>query len=188
MKIEDVRRTAYSMRSPTRLSARAVSLLRSRIHDHTYRTDMDALRAVVPSRSKFMSRGEVRVSSACGLDGFGDYTETGQVIPVKFNGVEGGYVHSMYRTDEARCGRPELWGFPKKYATPRWRWGKTFWSAAFITAKPLCRSLHGLQARLGIMRRSEVAQGAELHDQDHPHVDATPRICELVRYYLKTSR
>ena len=27
--------------------------------------------------------------------GFGDYTESGQVIPVKFNGKEGSYTHAM---------------------------------------------------------------------------------------------
>ena len=33
--------------------------------------------------------------------GFGDYTETGQVIPVSFNCQKGGYTHSMYLNDDA---------------------------------------------------------------------------------------
>ena len=33
--------------------------------------------------------------------GFGDYTESGQVIPVRFRGVDGSYSHAMYLYDEA---------------------------------------------------------------------------------------
>ena len=51
--------------------------------------------------------------------GFGDYTESGQVIPVKFNGIEGGYTHAMFLNDGPPIyGGRELWGFPKKYAQP----------------------------------------------------------------------
>ncbi len=31
--------------------------------------------------------------------GFGDYTETGQVIPVSFQGRKGGYNHCMFLND-----------------------------------------------------------------------------------------
>src|SRR4029078_544190 len=52
--------------------------------------------------------------------GFGDYTETGQVIPVRFQGEHGAYVHSMYLDDDAPiAGGRELWGFPKKLASPK---------------------------------------------------------------------
>jgi acetoacetate decarboxylase len=52
--------------------------------------------------------------------GFGDYTESGQVIPVRFRGEEGAYVHSMYLDDDAAIvGGRELWGFPKKLAEPK---------------------------------------------------------------------
>ena len=51
--------------------------------------------------------------------GFGDYTETGQVIPVKFRGRKGGYTHCMFLNDEPPiAGGRELWGFPKKLANP----------------------------------------------------------------------
>ena len=58
-------------------------------------------------------------------NGFGDYTETGQVIPVRFRGAdgvvqEGGYVHAMYLDDNAPiAGGREIWGFPKKLAKPK---------------------------------------------------------------------
>ena len=65
-------------------------------------------------------------SSVCpNSNGFGDYTETGQVIPVRFRGAdgavqEGGYVHAMYLDDNAPiAGGREIWGFPKKLAKPK---------------------------------------------------------------------
>ena len=51
--------------------------------------------------------------------GFGDYTESGQVIPVTFQGRKGGYSHCMFLDDHPPiAGGPELWGFPKKLAKP----------------------------------------------------------------------
>ena len=51
--------------------------------------------------------------------GFGDYTETGQVIPVSFRGRKGGHTHCMFLNDHpASAGGRELWGFPKKLASP----------------------------------------------------------------------
>ena len=87
----------------------------------TYRTDMDALRAVVPEPLEIVEpivKYEfIRMPDSTG---FGDYTESGQVIPVTFNGEKGAYVHSMYLDDEAPiAGGREIWGFPKKLATPK---------------------------------------------------------------------
>src|SRR5262249_7602788 len=51
--------------------------------------------------------------------GFGDYTESGQVIPVRIRGDVGGYVHFMFLNDHPPvAGGRELWGFPKKLASP----------------------------------------------------------------------
>jgi acetoacetate decarboxylase len=51
--------------------------------------------------------------------GFGDYTESGQVIPVSFQGRKGGYSHCMFLNDHPPiAGGRELWGFPKKLAEP----------------------------------------------------------------------
>jgi acetoacetate decarboxylase len=52
--------------------------------------------------------------------GFGDYTESGQVIPVSFKGRKGGYTHCMFLNDHPPiAGGRELWGFPKKLAQPK---------------------------------------------------------------------
>jgi acetoacetate decarboxylase len=55
----------------------------------TYRTDAAALEAVVPEPLEIVEpvvKYEfIRMPDSTG---FGDYTESGQVIPVRFNGVE----------------------------------------------------------------------------------------------------
>src|SRR5262245_44597677 len=57
----------------------------------TYRTDPDKLRAVVPEPLEvdepLVKYEFIRMPDSTG---FGDYTETGQVIPVKFRGRKGG--------------------------------------------------------------------------------------------------
>ena len=54
--------------------------------------------------------------------GFGDYTESGQVIPVSFRGRKGSYTHCMFLNDHPPiAGGRELWGFPKKLASPTLR-------------------------------------------------------------------
>src|SRR5258705_3381119 len=89
----------------------------------TYRTEMDAVRAVVPEPLEVVEplvKFEfIRMPDSTG---FGDYTESGQVIPVRFKGQTGAYVHAMYLDDEAPiAGGRELWGFPKKFAEPKLR-------------------------------------------------------------------
>src|SRR5271155_3411087 len=67
----------------------------------TYRTDPEALAAVVPEPLEVVEpvvKYEfIRMPDSTG---FGDYTETGQVIPVRLNGVEGGYTHAMCLADD----------------------------------------------------------------------------------------
>src|SRR6478752_8847185 len=66
----------------------------------TYRTDPDKLRAVVPEPLEvdepLVKYEFIRMPDSTG---FGDYTETGQVIPVRFRGRKDGYVHSMFLDD-----------------------------------------------------------------------------------------
>src|SRR6187200_3236254 len=87
----------------------------------TYRTDPAALESVVPEPltwdDPLVKYEFIRMPDSTG---FGDYTESGQVIPVRFNGEDGVYVHSMYLDDDAPiAGGRELWGFPKKLALPK---------------------------------------------------------------------
>ncbi len=67
----------------------------------TYETDMDLLRAIVPAplevTEPLVKFEFIRMPDSTG---FGDYTESGQVIPVRFKGKMGGYSHSMYYLDD----------------------------------------------------------------------------------------
>ncbi len=155
----------------------------------TYRTDLDALRAVVPEPLKVTSpivKYEfIRMPDSTG---FGDYTESGQVIPVSFDGQEGAYVHSMYLNDEAPiAGGRELWGFPKKLAAP----------SLSVEKDTLLGTLdYGpvrvATATMGYKHRTLDAAAvlAAMLAPNYllkiiPHVDGSARICELVRYFLE---
>ena len=88
----------------------------------TYCTDAAKLRAIVPEplelndREPLVKYEFIRMPDS---NGFGDYTESGQVIPVSFRGRMGGYTHCMFLNDEGPiAGGRELWGFPKKLAQP----------------------------------------------------------------------
>lgn len=155
----------------------------------TYRTDIDALRALVPQP---LQVGEpivkyefIRMPDSTG---FGDYTESGQVIPVTFEGQAGGYVHSMYLNDEAPiAGGRELWGFPKKLAAPSLTVEKDtllgtldYGSVRVATATMgyKHRALEPASVRAALLAPNYLLKII-------PHVDDTARICELVRYFLE---
>jgi acetoacetate decarboxylase len=54
----------------------------------------------------------IRISDSTG---FGDYTETGQVIPVTFRDRKGGYSHRMFLNDDPPiAGGRELWGLSEE--------------------------------------------------------------------------
>jgi Acetoacetate decarboxylase (ADC)/Glucose-6-phosphate dehydrogenase, C-terminal domain len=95
----------------------------------TNRTDLEKLRTVVPEpleinqREPLVKYEFIRMPDSTG---FGDYTESGQVIPVSFRGRRGDYTHCMFLNDEGPiAGGRELWGFPKKlrqdYVEEAWR-------------------------------------------------------------------
>ena len=188
MKIDDVRRNAYAMPltspafppGPYRFVHREFLVI-------SYETDMDALRAVVPEplvvSEPIVKYEFIRMPDSTG---FGDYTESGQVIPVSFDGAKGGYVHAMYLNDHPPiAGGRELWGFPKKLAEPTLRV-----DVDTLVGTLDYRSVRVASATMGFKHRSVPAEGvlASLAAPNFllkiiPHVDGTPRICELVRYY-----
>jgi acetoacetate decarboxylase len=154
----------------------------------TYRTDPERLRAVVPAPLEvdgaIVKYEFIRMPDSTG---FGDYTETGQVIPVSFRGKKGGYSHCMFLNDEGPlAGGRELWGFPKKLAKPQLQ----------VETDTLVGTLDYGRIRLatGTMgykfRPADLAAvRASLEAPNYllkiiPHVDGSPRICELVEYYL----
>jgi acetoacetate decarboxylase len=155
----------------------------------TYRTDPERLRTVVPEPLEItepvVKYEFIRMPDSTG---FGDYTETGQVIPVSWQGRKGGYTHCMFLNDEPPiAGGRELWGFPKKLANPSLR----------TEIDMLVGTLD-----YGPVRVATGTMAYKHRQADHsaikttlsmpnfllkiiPHVDGTARICELVEYYLE---
>lgn len=193
MKMDDVRKTAFAMpltspafpRGPYRFMQREFFII-------TYQTDVDALRAVVPEpleidpQAPYVHYEFIRMPDSTG---FGNYTESGQVIPVTYEGVKGNYTHSMYLDDHPPiAGGRELWGFPKKLAKP----------ALAVHTDTLVGTLD-----YGPVRVAEGTMGYKYQTLDAsaeqlrmsqtpnfllkiiPHVDGSVRICELVRYFLQ---
>jgi acetoacetate decarboxylase len=154
----------------------------------TYRTDPDLLQKVIPAPLK-LAEPVVKFEFINMPDstGFGHYCESGQVIPVTLDGVPGGYVHSMYLNDHPpiAAGR-ELWGFPKKLGEPELRVHKdtlmgTLDYSDFRVATGTMGFKHQALDHAAIIER--------MREQNFllkiiPHVDGSPRICELVRYNL----
>ena len=120
--------------------------------------------------------------------GFGDYTEAGQVIPVRFEGRAGNYTLCMFLNDHPpiAAGR-ELWGFPKKLAGPSLR-TETDTLVGTLDYGPV-RVATGT---MGYKHKEADAAATkeELAAPNFllkiiPHVDGSPRICELVEYHLE---
>jgi acetoacetate decarboxylase len=195
MKIADVRAKAFAMplmdpaypQPPYRFYDREFIVI-------TYRSDPDVLREVVPEPLEVVGDTVayefIRMPDSTG---FGDYTETGQVIPVRFatpsgEVQEGGYVHAMYLDDNSPiAGGREIWGFPKKLARPKIAHEQETLVATLHYGSVLC-----VTATMGYKHREiELAPLAEAMARPAfmikiiPHVDCTPRICELVRYYME---
>jgi acetoacetate decarboxylase len=155
----------------------------------SYRTDADKLREIIPEPLEIVSdlvKFEfIRMPNSTG---FGDYTEAGQVIPVKFRGRTGNYTLCMFLNDHPPiAGGRELWGFPKKLAGPSLR-TETDTLVGTLDYGPV-RVATGT---MGYKHRQADAEATlrELSAPNFllkiiPHVDGTPRICELVEYHLE---
>ncbi len=155
----------------------------------TYRTDPEALARVVPAPlvvpEPVVKYEFIRMPDSTG---FGDYTESGQVVPVRLpDGRGGGYVHAMYLDDDPPiAGGRELWGFPKKLASPTLRVaGDTLVGTLDVDGIRVATGTMGYKHRAlpgAEARHALEAPGVLLKIM--PHVDGTPRICELVSYTL----
>ncbi len=193
MKADQVREQAFAMpltnpsfpRPPYRFYNREYIII-------SYRTDPAALAAVVPEPlevSEPLVKYEfIRMPDSTG---FGDYTESGQVIPVRFNGEAGSYVHSMYLDDDAPIsGGRELWGFPKKLASPKIVHEGDVIVGTLHYGSQLCAAgtmgyKHKILDSTAIANLNKALHAPNYLLKIIPHVDATPRVLELVRYRLE---
>jgi acetoacetate decarboxylase len=187
VKIEDVKRTAFAMpltspsfpRGPYRFVDREYLVI-------TYRTDPAAIERIVPAPLKapepLVRYQFIRMPDS---SGFGEYKASGQVIPVTYDGKPGNYCHALFLDAEAPlAGGREIWGFPEKLAKISFK----------VEIDTLLGTLDYGRIRIatGTMgykyqTRDSAAMARDLAEPNYllkivPHVDCTPRVCELVRY------
>lgn len=190
MDIFDIKKNAFAMpltspaypRGPYRFINREFFVI-------TYETDLEILKQIVPEplevTEPVVKFEFIRMPDSTG---FGDYTESGQVIPVSYKGQKGVYVHSMYLDDEApiAAGR-EIWGFPKKLANP---------SLQVINETLIGRldyetcqvAVATMGYKYNTMDLKKVHQSLMVPNyllKIVPDVDGSLRICELVEYHLE---
>ena len=190
MDIEQVRKTAFAM--PLTNPAFPVGPYRFVNREYmviSYRTDRAALERVVPAPLEIIDdvvKYEfIRMPDSTG---FGDYTESGQVIPVMYKGQRGAYTHAMFLNDHPPiAGGRELWGFPKKLANPTLE----------VDIDTLVGTLDYGKLRIAIgtmgFKHRTLTPEAVLPGLQEPqfllkilpHVDGSARVCELVRYHLE---
>jgi acetoacetate decarboxylase len=190
MKQNEVREQAFAM--PLTSPAYPPGPYRFRDREYliiTYRTDPEKLRAMVPEPLEIAAPHVhyefIRMPDSTG---FGDYTESGQIVPVSFRGRKGSYQICMFLNDHPPiAGGRELWGFPKKLASPTLR-AEIDTLVGTLDYGPV-RIATGT---MGYKHRKVDASAvkAALSAPNYllkiiPHVDGSPRICELVEYYLE---
>lgn len=190
MNEHDVRQKAFAM--PLQSPSYPVGPYRFTDREYliiTYETDMDILKELVPAPLEVtepLVRFEfIRMPDSTG---FGDYTEAGQVIPVRYGKTEGGYTLAMYLDDHPPiAGGREIWGFPKKLAQPR----------LCVEKETLIGTLQYGSSRVATGTMGYKFQNLDPNDVKHamsganfllkiiPDVDGSTRICELIEYHLQ---
>ena len=147
-----------------------------------YETDIELLKAVVPEplevTEPLVKFEVIRMPDSTG---FGDYTESGQVIPVRFRGKAGGYTHAMYLDDlPPIAGGREIWGFPKKLAQPRLVIEKeTLLGTLDYGCNRIATATMGYKYQsLDIKKVTESLTAPNYLLKIIPQVDGTTRICE----------
>jgi acetoacetate decarboxylase len=174
----------------TPLTAPAFPAVQPRFFDReylniVYRTDPEALRAVVPAPLEIdepLVRFEVLKMND--VTGYGPYTEAGQAIQVVFDGERGEYLHAMYLDSfAATASGREVSAYPKVMAAPN----------LYADNGALVGTLD-----YGTLRVATATMGYKHHELDRrtaeaeitvptfmlktiPDYDGTPRVQELVR-------
>jgi acetoacetate decarboxylase len=193
MDLEKIRREAFAMpvhnpaypRPPFHFVNREYFII-------TYETDPDALRAIVPEPLKpennLVHYEFIRMPDS---SGFGDYTESGQVVSVRDpQGRLASYTHSMYLDDEGPiAGGREIWGFPKKLARPVLAvdGNDTLLGTLDYGTQRIATGTMGYKHNV-LNTEDERRKLADIPNyllKVIPHVDGTARVCELVRFYLR---
>ena len=128
--------------------------------------------------------------------GFGDYTETGIVIPCQYEGEHVNFTAQMYLDCEPpiSCGR-EVWGFPKKFANPKLQvihdtlTGSIEYAGQPVAVATMAYKHENLVYNLttGMSDPKAIQQKlskTQVNLKLIPHVDGSPAIAQLVAYNM----
>lgn len=154
----------------------------------TYETDPELLQSILPPGLE-LAEPVVKFEFIRMPDstGFGDYTESGQVVPVRYKGEEGTFTLAMFLDCEAPiAGGREIWGFPKKLAKP----------SLFVEEDTLIGTLNYGSIRIATAtmgyKYDEVDKSSVLASvkkpifllKNIPGVDGKPLVNQLTKTYL----
>jgi len=165
----------------------------------TYESDPAAIREAVPEPlqpdgSNTVLYEFIRMPDS---SGFGDYTESGIVIPCMYQGAAVNFTAQMYLDCEPPiAGGREIWGFPKKHAHPKLRVAHdTLTGTLDYAGERVATGTMGYKhenlivddgnpATDDTMTMRAKMQKTQVNLKIIPHVDGTPAIAQLVAYNL----
>jgi len=165
----------------------------------TYRSTPIAIRHALPEPLEPDGSGTVFFEFIRMPDsaGFGNYTESGVVIPAHFNGEAVNFTAQMYLDAEPPIsGGREIWGFPKKYGTPKLSvehdtlTGHLRYSNVDVAVGTMGYKhqhiLYDVDGRKACSTTSilKKMQKTQVNLKTIPHVDGTLAIAQLVAYNL----
>jgi acetoacetate decarboxylase len=157
----------------------------------TYETDPELLRMavpepLVPNADSHVLYEWIRMPDS---SGFGDYTESGIVIPCTYNGEPVNYTAQMYLDDEPPIsGGREIWGFPKKYAFPKLETcSDTLTGTLHYAGQMVAMGTMGYKHQVapgGVEAQAKGMTRTSVNLKIIPDVDGSQKICQLVAYNL----
>jgi len=156
-----------------------------------YESDAEAIRHAVPEPLVPVPEAIVYYEWIRMPDssGFGDYTESGIVIPCTWRGASCNFTAQMYLDDEPpiAAGR-EIWGFPKKHAEPKLAvvhdtlTGTLAYAGQTVAVGTMAYK-HEAQVR-HIDKTVAALSKLQINLKLIPDVDGRPAIAQLVGYHL----
>lgn len=158
----------------------------------TYQSDPDAIRTAVPEPlepdgSDTVLYEFIRMPDS---SGFGDYTESGIVIPCRYEGKAVNFTAQMYLDCEPPIvGGREIWGFPKKHAKPKLAvagdtlTGTLEYAGQLVALATMGYKHENLMGTHGQALAEKMGK-TQINLKIIPNVDGTPAIAQLVAYNL----
>lgn len=191
MDIQEIKDRAFGMpiQSPA-FGKGPYEMFRREFFIISYRTDLELMKKAVPEpltvKEPIVNYEFIRMPDCSA--GFGDYTESGQILSViDQDGKAAGYSNYLYLDNESPlAGGREIWGFPKKLAKP----------ALNVEVDALVGTLDYGRIRVANATMGYKYSRLDNHVEEQklmttpnyllkiiPNPDGTQGICQLVRYF-----